>query len=90
MTVQNTLICYSGVGMVRSHPLQFDQLGFILDQLKRGSSCLVDLRGLSPERAQRAVDILAGACHMLKGHSDLLSEGLFLFSFPAAFSQRVA
>lgn len=90
MTVQNTLICYSGSGMVRSQPLQFDQLDLILDQLKRGSSCLVDLRGLSPELAQRAVDMLCGACHILDGQPDQLSEGLFLFSFPAAAYSRVA
>jgi len=72
-----------------SQPLDFEEISLVLDQLKQGSSCLVDLNGFSPELAQRAVDLLAGACHMLNGHCQHLAEGIFLFSF-SSLSEQVA
>lgn len=77
MAAESPLLCYPD--------LKFDELCSVLDQMKQGTSCLVDLNTLPPDLAQRTVDILAGGCHTLNGHCQDLGEGFFLFSVPSFF-----
>jgi len=61
-------------------PKDFDEAPRLVQYLRERRSVVLNLNLMDPEKAQRTVDVIAGATYALDGHQQRLGDGIFLFT----------
>lgn len=61
-------------------PHSFEDVIGAIQALWLGKSVLLNLTGMAPQQAQRAIDFVAGGIYALDGHQERLAESIFLFT----------
>jgi cell division inhibitor SepF len=61
-------------------PQSFDEMPQVIQTLRDRRSVVLNLNGMAPEEAQRAVDFVAGGTYAMDGHQERIGESIFLFT----------
>ena len=72
---------YSGSGSInRYRPKSFDDVAAIIDRLLSGEPVIVDVSAVSPQTAQRVVDLMSGAIYAIDGNMGELTKDVYVFT----------
>lgn len=72
---------YSGSGSInRYRPKSFDDVAAIIDRLLNGEPVIVDVSAVSPQTAQRVVDLMSGAIYAIDGNMGELTKDVYVFT----------
>ena len=63
-------------------PPRFDAVIKFAERLQDGEPVVLNFAAMDADRAQRAVDFLAGACLAIGGESRQIANDIFLFTSP--------
>ena len=72
---------YSDSGSInRYRPKSFDDVAAIIDRLLNGEPVIVDVSAVSPQTAQRVVDLMSGAIYAIDGNMGELTKDVYVFT----------
>ena len=61
-------------------PRSFEEMPQVIQALRERRSVVLNLNGMDPDDAQRAVDFVAGGTYAIDGHQERIGESIFLFT----------